>query len=204
MADEPTLSPQENFLKEKSKEGGLTHSDVRSAESYAASIGRLFDKEKGYSTAPVSSLTNSRARRGPRGPDSRDRDRTGRISKDERRALDRAYAGTSKSPYDAGKIQTVLARLGRTLGGQKEIDRQMDAAFGSGAAAIPRQPRPAGYTPQEIDGNTASAVDDDVTSAIDGGQSFRDREQAAGLYNTTLGRNGGDLDNRTLDFSILT
>jgi hypothetical protein len=213
MADEDLEqnSPQENFIRESSKEGGLTRSDVNAASSYATAIGREFDPDKGYSTRPTQDSSRSHAPRGPRGPDSRDRDRTGRISNDELRAINResaisvkdlqaleasgrinkGVAGTlrgseSKSPFDAGKIQAVLARLGRSIGGSKEVERQLDSAFGSGARPSPRS------EPSLPTTTTNATTTEDFTDAIDGAnQSFRDREKAAGLHNTTLGRDSG-------------
>jgi hypothetical protein len=97
---------------------------------------------------------------GQTGPDSRDRDRTGRISKDEGRAIERAAGGTSKSSFDAGKIQAVLSRIGRSIGGQKEIDRQLDSAFGTGNV----QQRP---EPVAVDGPSSQPEAFDATGALD-------------------------------------
>lgn len=96
---------------------------------------------------------------GQTGPDSLDRDRTGRISKDEMRAAGRAVSGTSRSSYDIGKVNSVLARLKRNIGGQPEVDRQMDQLFESGQASQ--------ASPQKVDTQAAQRpVEDDVTDAI--------------------------------------
>ena len=118
------------------------------------------------------------------GPDSRDRDRTGRISKDEGRAFARGLNGMSKSSFDGGKIQSVLARLGRVLGGQKEVDRQIDHLFGSGAAAriggtSPSEPVAAAPT---VDDDVTSAIDDDATSDFDQGSRFNTGGASNGFY----------------------